>query len=82
VDYVLPLSRLNIGQCGIILSNSLKSHLKKRLTELGFTTQRKVCCVGQSPVGDPKAYLVCGAVIALRDTESSKIYVKLLGDQP
>ena len=35
----------------------------------------KVKCVGQSPFGNPKAYLIRGAVIALRNEDSKKIKI-------
>ena len=33
-------------------------------------------CLGRSPLGDPAAYALCGAAIALRDRDSSKIEVE------
>ena len=36
----------------------------------------KVECVQKSPAGDPIAYLIRGAVIALRSEDSSQIYVE------
>jgi ferrous iron transport protein A len=32
-------------------------------------------CVGESPAGDPKAFLIRGAVIALRSEDSKKVIV-------
>ena len=34
-----------------------------------------VKCIQKSPLGDPTAYGICGAVIALRSEEASLIFV-------
>ena len=36
----------------------------------------KVMCLGLSPLGDPAAYLIRGAVIAIRAKDSQNILVK------
>ncbi|MBQ6700706.1 MAG: ferrous iron transport protein A [Oscillospiraceae bacterium] len=50
-----------------------KGALKQRLFDLGFVKGTKVKCVRTSPLGDPKAFLIRGSVIALRSEDSSKI---------
>ena len=34
-------------------------------------------CLGRSPLGDPSAYLICGAAIALRGADSRRIEVEV-----
>ena len=60
------LFNLNVGQNCKILKIFVDDSLKRRLIDIGLTPESEVCCVGQSPLGDPKAYLIQGAVIALR----------------
>ena len=44
--------------------------MQQRLLDLGFLENTEIECVGKSPLGDPAAYVVCGAVVALRRADS------------
>ena len=66
---------INMGQNCKILEILTDSHIKRRLIDIGLTPESTVHCVGQSPLGDPKAYLIGGAVIALRKEICEKIKV-------
>ena len=44
--------------------------------DMGLIEGTSVECVGKSPLGDPAAYLVRGAVIALRSQESDRIFIR------
>lgn len=48
----------------------------RRLTELGLIGNTKVECVAKAPFGDTKAYLIRGAVIALRRSDALNIRVQ------
>lgn len=50
-----------------------KGDLRRRLMDIGFVEGTKVECVRISPFKDPKAYLVRGAVIALRKEDAKTI---------
>ena len=52
-----------------------ESDLKARFTDLGLIPGTRVKCVGKSPGKDMKAYLVRGAVIALRNNDCQSIRV-------
>lgn len=69
------LCDLTVGQSGIIQSLCVSETIKQRLLELGFVPGATVTCVGASPLGDPKAYLICGTVIALRLSDSAGIFL-------
>lgn len=43
--------------------------------DIGLIEGTEVVCVGKSPCGDPRAYLIRGAIIALRDEDCKKIRV-------
>lgn len=47
-----------------------------RLMELGFTRGAQVRALFHSPFGDPVAYLVRGAVLALRKEDADRIIVE------
>lgn len=46
-----------------------------RLSELGLIPGTAVKCVMCAPFGDPSAYIIRGAVIAIRDIDAQKISV-------
>jgi ferrous iron transport protein A len=71
----LILSDLPVGRRGIIYRMSNEGSLRRRLQDLGFVEDAEVEKVSVSPLGDPSAYLIRGAVIAVRRTDASRITV-------
>lgn len=71
-DYI-TLDTLKPNERAIIKSVNTDSSMKRRLTDIGLIENTVVECVGISPPGDPKAYLIRGAVIAIRSDDGSKI---------
>lgn len=69
----LALSDLKVGETARIEKSEVDRDLKRRLMELGFINGATVSCVGDSPLGDPRAYLVCSAIIAIRNKDGEKI---------
>ncbi len=57
---------LKIGQKCRVDKILIFDSIRRRLIDLGLIEGTVVECVGQSPLGDPKAFLIRGAVIALR----------------
>ena len=47
--------------------------MDRRLTDLGLVRGTRVTCVLKSPAGDPCAYLIRGALIALRRTDADGV---------
>ena len=70
------LADLPKGRQGIVAQINLEGELRRRLQDLGLVENTEITCVGQSPLGDPKAYLIRGAIIALRNEESRQIVVE------
>ena len=64
------------GESGTVCHIADMSGIGTRLMELGITEGANIKCVGISPLGDPSAYMVRGAVIALRSEESKGIYIR------
>ncbi len=50
-------------------------NIRRRLLDIGLVENTEVECVGRSPCGDPSAFLIRGAVIALRSEDSRDIAV-------
>ena len=53
--------------------------MRRRLLELGLVPGTRVTCAAVSPAGDPAAYLIRGAVIALRRKDAGGVR---LGEGP
>ncbi len=49
--------------------------IRRRLLDIGLVSGTVVECVGKSPCGDPSAFLIRGAVIAIRSEDCCKISV-------
>lgn len=75
MDKTHPLSRLREGQDAVVISLGLSGSIRRRLIDLGLVENAPVRCLQKSPWGDPAAYLIRGAVIALRREDSSRILV-------
>jgi len=48
---------------------------RRRLLDIGLTQGAKITCLFESPPKDPRAYLIRGAVIALRAEEAENTTV-------
>ena len=71
----LTLDRLPVGRRAAVTALSAPDALRRRLLDLGFVPGSSVAAVQESPWGDPVAYAVCGAVIALRRADARQIAV-------
>lgn len=70
------LSDLRPGETAAVRFLTDPAHdLAERLTDLGLTAGSAVTCTMKSPLGDPCAYLIRGAVIALRRADAAIVAV-------
>lgn len=72
------MDKLKIGQSATVLKINTVGNMRRRFIDLGLIEGTAISCVGKSPAGDPKAYLIKGAVIAIRKEDSKSIELKLL----
>ena len=70
------LSELRQGQKALVLDIFSSGDMRRRLQDIGLICGTKVVCVGKSPLGDPSAFLIRGAVIALRCEDSSCVRIQ------
>ena len=70
------LSGLCRGQTAQVAALGAQGPLRRRLQDLGLIEGTTVECLGKSPLGDPCAYLIRGAVIALRQADADAIRVQ------
>ena len=73
---MFPLSRLPLPKTARILSLSADEPLKGRLLDLGFVPGSEITPLFAAPIGDPRAYLVCDTVIALRQRDAATVTVE------
>ncbi len=73
----IPLNELKVGQCGTVSQLLSDTSMRRRLQDMGLIEGTKVECVQKSPSGDPIAFLIRGAVIALRSEDSSSVLMSL-----
>lgn len=71
----LPLSALCLGEHAYINQVAGKVDMTRRLRELGFLPGTWIACELISPAGDPAAYRVRGALIALRRRDADGVTV-------
>ena len=67
------LSRLAPGQSARVTELSREGSMRRRFQDLGVIPGTLVECLARSPLGDPCAYLIRGAVIALRKADAETI---------
>lgn len=72
------LTRLPVGKKAEVVSVAATGLTRNRLLDLGLVPETIVEAIRESPLGDPVAYRIRGAVIALRAEESCQIKVRLL----
>lgn len=70
------LAQMNQGESAIICTLAATGSIRKRLLDIGLVPGTKVECLQKSPLGDPTAFFIRGAVIALRYEDCSKIFVQ------
>lgn len=47
--------------------------IRRRLLDMGLTPGARATCLYAAPSGDPKAYWIRGAIVALRNEDAGKI---------
>lgn len=70
------LNNLAVGESCLTEKITIKGSMHRRFLDIGLVENTLVKCVGKSPAGDPKAYLIRGAVIAIRSEDAVKIFIK------
>lgn len=70
------LDRLPEGQSAYVTEVQNEPSMRRRLADIGLIRGTRVTCLCRSPAGDPAAYLIRGAVIALRSQDAAWIQVE------
>lgn len=70
------LHNLKVGESGEVSELSAEGIQRRRLLDLGFVPGVIVKNERKSPFGDPIAFKIKGAIIALRKEETAQIFIK------
>lgn len=73
---ILNLSALREGESGYVTQINALPAMERRLADLGLIRGTRVTCMARSPAGDPCAYLIRGALIALRRADAEGILLE------
>jgi len=76
MQQTLSLGDLCPGERGVVTGLLSAGSMRRRLLDIGLIEDTEVECLGRSPFGDPSAYLIRGAVIAIRAADSRNILVR------
>lgn len=69
------LDKLSYGERTVVKDIKNSGDMYRRFLDIGLIKGTVVECVSISPLGDPKAFLIRGAVIAIRNCDSRSIFV-------
>jgi ferrous iron transport protein A len=74
---LIPLCRLPVGTPAYVRKLEVAGTIRRRMLDLGIILNTPVQALQKSPSGDPTAYQIRGAVIAIRSEEASGILVEV-----
>lgn len=72
----LCLNDMSTGQHACIRALKSTGSMRRRLLDIGLVENTEVECLGRSPGGDPAAFLIRGAVIAIRSEDCADILIQ------
>lgn len=78
MESALCLYDIEPGQKAAVTKLLSSRSMRRRLMDLGLTPGTMVECLGRSPFGDPSAFLIRGAVIALRQKDCKNILIEII----
>lgn len=70
---VISLCDIDVGQSATIKKLLSSGSIRRRFLDIGLVSGTRVTCIMKSPCGDPTAYLIRGAVIAIRRKDAADI---------
>ena len=78
MEQLMTLDQLQAGEMGTVMRLEAGEDIRRRFLDLGLVEGTRVECIGKSPGGDPAAYLIRGAVIAIRRKNCRGILIRPL----
>lgn len=75
MDKKLTLNELPLNKSAVVNSVECKENLINRIYDFGIIKNSVITPIYRSPFGDPTAYLIKNAVVALREKDCKNITV-------
>lgn len=75
MNKVACLNDIKPGETAKIKALLSTGSIKRRLLDIGLIENTEIECLGRSPGGDPSAFLIRGAVIAIRSEDCRNILI-------
>ncbi len=75
----MPLSDLNIGEKGRIVSIGGSGAARRRMMDMGLVPGSLIETIRKAPMGDPIEFRVRGYMISLRKNEAEQIIIRREG---
>ena len=70
------MSQMYPGQRAVVCKMEAAGAMRRRLLDIGLIENTEIECVGKSPMGDPLAFQIRGAVMAIRKKEAEKVRIQ------
>lgn len=78
MNHTSSLNDIHPGQRATVRSLLSSGSMRRRLLDIGLIENTDVECLGRSPGGDPTAFLIRGAVIAIRSEDCGNILINAI----
>ena len=75
---IISLKEMQPGQRAYVKKLLVSGSIRRRLLDIGLVEGTEIKCVGKSPAGDPSAFYIRGAVIAIRSEDSRNVIAELI----
>lgn len=75
-ENIVTLDHVMVGKTAKVKELTNTGSMRRRLLDIGLVEGTEVECLQKSPAGDPVAYGIRGAVIALRSEDSAQVLVE------
>lgn len=76
INNTITLNKIPTGSKCKVIALTAQGSTRRRFLDLGLISGTEIEVLQQSPSGDPIAYFIRGAVIAIRSEDSSQILVE------
>ncbi len=71
------LLTLKKGEVGIVSAVDAKDAMRRRFYDIGCIEGAKVRMIGIAPLGDPRAYVIADAIIAIRKQDAETVHIRI-----
>ena len=78
---IISLREMEPGQRARITELTASGSIRRRLLDIGLVEGTEIKCVGKSPAGDPAAFYIRGAIIAIRSEDGSNVIAEITDEE-